>query len=160
MFVQQLELVVRKKLQIKVTRNEGWFSESDLKVELEWSTWDAQFLRLFETNSWTAALPCFHLIFMGFLLALRAKTAGVKKVCEKSPKTHIRRGLELYHSSTRVNLPAYTCQVQPLRWAVGVLGCDSGNSWTYGKQDNGGKLSWEQEGRFCWEFFTKWCLKF
>lgn len=56
-FVQQLELVVRKKLKIKVTRNEDWFSESDLKVELKWGT---------------------------------AKIAGVKKVCEKSPKTHIR----------------------------------------------------------------------
>lgn len=56
-FVAQVELVVKKKMKVKITRNEGWFSELELKNELKWTT---------------------------------TKIQGVKKVCEQTPKTHIR----------------------------------------------------------------------
>ena len=41
-FITQLELVVKKKLKIKITRNEGWFSESDLKNDLKWTPCETQ----------------------------------------------------------------------------------------------------------------------
>lgn len=37
-FVAQVELVVKKKMKVKITRNEGWFSELELKNELKWTT--------------------------------------------------------------------------------------------------------------------------
>ena len=36
----KLEILVRKKMKVKITRDEGWFSESDLKA-LGWSSLDA-----------------------------------------------------------------------------------------------------------------------
>ncbi|CAL1171673.1 unnamed protein product [Cladocopium goreaui] len=57
LFLTQLELVIKKKLKVKITRNEGWFSESELRMELKWTP---------------------------------GRIAGVKKVCEQSPDTHIR----------------------------------------------------------------------
>lgn len=37
LFLTQLELVIKKKLKVKITRNEGWFSESELRMELKWT---------------------------------------------------------------------------------------------------------------------------
>lgn len=36
-FVAQVELVVKKKMKVKITRNEGWFSELELKNDLKWT---------------------------------------------------------------------------------------------------------------------------
>lgn len=36
-FLTMLELVVRKKMKVKITRDEGWFSELEMKNDLKWS---------------------------------------------------------------------------------------------------------------------------
>lgn len=37
LFLTQLELVIKKKMKVKITRTEGWFAESELRMELKWS---------------------------------------------------------------------------------------------------------------------------
>lgn len=36
-FISQVELVVTKKMKLKLLRNEGWHSEADLKTDLRWT---------------------------------------------------------------------------------------------------------------------------
>ena len=37
MFLNQLELVIKKKRTMEVVRDEGWYSEAEMKSELGWS---------------------------------------------------------------------------------------------------------------------------
>ena len=46
LFLTQLELVVKKKMKVKITRTEGWFAESELRLELKWSPSETHFLKI------------------------------------------------------------------------------------------------------------------
>ena len=37
-FISELELVVKKERTLEVVRDEGWYSEADMKQELKWSS--------------------------------------------------------------------------------------------------------------------------
>ena len=38
-FVNQLTILVKKRQMIEINVEEGWFSESELKIDLKWSTY-------------------------------------------------------------------------------------------------------------------------
>ena len=87
-FLDEMEKIIIHRKTVKVTKDEGWFSESDMKVELKWNPYPSHNLHAQEFFSIKNIQHVPILKKMHWWL--RQRIAGAKKVCEEKGPTFCR----------------------------------------------------------------------
>ena len=86
-FLDEMEKIIIHRKTVKVTKDEGWFSESDMKVELKWNPYPSHNTSG-NKNSFKSKYPRFP--NLKIFSWLRQRIAGAKKVCEEKGDTFCR----------------------------------------------------------------------
>ena len=141
-------------MKVKITRNEGWFSEQELKSELKWSAWGPQFINwcsVLVSNSIKVFTQ--NISFFMNLYHLHSFPGSVLLVSRRcvSKRPQPTYGLVLSSSilipiNPLQMLACDVCQVQPLWCRARVLGGCQRVSRAYGIQDHWRELPWDKEG--------------
>ena len=79
-FIEELELIIKKIKKFTLHVDEGWYSESEMKGELNWSSPGA-YLGTFRVNAIYIGPRCFNAASFR-----RQRIAGAKKLCEANPE--------------------------------------------------------------------------
>lgn len=92
-FLARMEVVIKKKSSNKVTIDEVWVSEKEMRDDLKWSAHIGctKMKRTMHIYIYSMFLfPYIHLVMGACQNFLRSRIAGAKKACEAKRETHIR----------------------------------------------------------------------